>query len=120
MDELNQAIADDPELAESSAGVHLTLQQVVMGAGQVDATYAIHIDDGALQVVPGGVEEPDVTFTEDYDTAAALSRGELTAQTALLNGRIRVQGDTNALARGQEALGRAQVCFDRVRERTSY
>ncbi|MGH9064312.1 MAG: SCP2 sterol-binding domain-containing protein [Acidimicrobiales bacterium] len=131
MDELNAAAAGDEELGARAAGVALTVQQVVTpspaGGGAASAacswqgaTYAIRVAGGRVEVVAGGVDDPDVTLSEDYATAAALSRGELSAEAALLAGRIRVRGDSGALARGQDVLHRVQACFDQVRSRTSY
>ncbi len=120
MDELNRAAAEDQELAEAARDVHLTLKQVVSRPGQDEASYTLRIDGGRVEVAPGEAGTPDVTLTEDYATAAALARGELTAQAALLAGLVRVKGDTEALARGQQAMARAQLCFDRVREHTTY
>lgn len=120
MEELNQLAAADDELAGVTAGIRLTVQQVVARPGLPTTTYAIRIGDGRVELLPGGVPSPDVILSEDYATASALSRGELTAQAALLAGRIQVEGDTRALIRGQEALSRAQQCFDSVRARTTY
>jgi putative sterol carrier protein len=120
MDELNQAAALDPELADIAKDVHLTLKQVVTRPGREEATYTLRIDGGRVEVAPGEAGTPDVTLSEDYATAAALAQGELTAQAALLSGLILVRGNTDALARGQQAMARAQLSFDRVRERTTY
>lgn len=120
MDELGRAAAGHDEMAEAASGVDLTLQQVVTRRGRADSRYAIRISGGRLEVVSGAAEGADVTLTEDYETAVALSRGDITAQDALMAGRIRIQGQTSALVRSQEVLGLAQRCFDQVRERTSY
>lgn len=120
IDELNRAAAWCEPLAGAAAGVRLTLQQVVTRPGEPEAAYAVVVGDGRVQLVAGRAESPDVVLCEDYATATALSRGELSAQAALMAGRIRVRGNVAALVRGQQALAVAQACFDGVRPHTTY
>jgi putative sterol carrier protein len=97
------AIAEStrPVRREGSSGI--TVQQVVTGTPDGDVRYAISLSDERATVRPGQVGHADVTFTEDYATAAAIARGELTAQAALLAGRIRVAGDMAVLMTRPEA-----------------
>lgn len=120
IDELDRAAAWCEPLAGAATGVRLTLQQVVTAPGRPETAYAVVVDDGRVRLVAGRAEKPDVVLSEDYATAAALSRGELSAQAALMAGRIRVAGDVAALVRGQHVLAAAQACFDGVRPRTTY
>lgn len=114
-DELNQATAC-PVPGEGS----ITIQQVVTGGPQDEVAYVVKVSGGRLEVTPGRAAEVDATISADYDTALALSRGELSARAALLAGRIKVRGDTNALLAGQAAMQAAQAGVDEVRARTSY
>jgi putative sterol carrier protein len=45
-----------------------------------------------------------VTITQDYETAAALSRAELNAQAAFMQGKLKVQGNMGKLLQNQSAL----------------
>ncbi|MGH9128891.1 MAG: SCP2 sterol-binding domain-containing protein [Acidimicrobiales bacterium] len=125
MDELTRAAAGDDDLATAGP---LVLQQVVTshpgepaepGDGAT-TIYALCFGDGRLRVLPGGVARPDVTMITDYETAAAVNRGDLSPQAALLAGRVRVRGDSGALVRSQAALARAQACWEPMRAQTSY
>lgn len=120
VEELGASAAADPELGARAAGVRLVLQQVVKMADGAEAAYALRVDGGRLELVWGRAADADVTLTEDYSTAAAMARGQLSAQAALLAGQLRVSGDTGALVRGQDALEAAQACFVRVQGSTSY
>jgi putative sterol carrier protein len=82
----------------------ITVQQVVTGTPDGEVRYAISLSDERATVRPGQAGNPDVTFTEDYPTAAAIARGELTAQAALLAGRIRVAGNVAALMTRQDLV----------------
>lgn len=112
---LGAVARDDPALAAASVGAHLVVEQVV---GEV--RWAWVLDDGAVSVVPGGVADPDVTLTTDTDTAAALVRGELSAQDAFLAGRLRLGGDVIALLRGGEVLAGVGGVADSVRADTTF
>lgn len=119
-EELNRATAC-PVPGEGS----ITIQQVVTGGPQDEVAYVVRVSGGRLEVSPGRVGDVDAphvdaTISADYDTALALSRGELSARAALLAGRIKVRGDTNALLAGQAAMQAAQAAVDEVRARTSY
>jgi putative sterol carrier protein len=100
-------------------GERLTVQQVVRTEGG-EARYHLIVGDGRIRVVPGQAEAPDVTFTQDYDVAAALSRGDLTAQQALSEGALRLSGDLAGLARRAATLAVLGDVFAAVRSQTTY
>jgi putative sterol carrier protein len=62
----------------------------------------------------------DATFTQDYATAAALFRGDLTAQEAFTAGRVRVKGNMAKLVASQPALAEVGAVFDDLRQATTY
>ena len=99
--DIDVALAAQPPQA---ADGKLVLQQVVIGGPDGEVAYAIDIDSGVARVRPGRAPEADVTITEDYDTAAAVHRGELTLQAAFMAGRVRVAGNMATLIAGQSAL----------------
>jgi putative sterol carrier protein len=100
--------------------MHLVVQQVVTGGPDGDVAYHVIVDDGRTTVRAGRADDPTVTFTQDRDTARAVSRGELSAQGAFMAGRIRVRGDLPALVAQQDALLRVDDVFASVRETTEY
>jgi SCP-2 sterol transfer family len=86
------------------AAEDLVLQHVVTGGPEGDVCYHVRIAGQAVTVVRGPAADPDVTFAEDYATAAAIAGGALSAPAALLAGRIRVGGDLAALIAHQDRL----------------
>lgn len=78
--------------------VRLVIQQIIPGSAEGDeVAYVLTAADGAITVRRGRVEVPDITFTQDRATAEAIHRGELSAQTAFIEGRLRLGGDLRAV-----------------------
>jgi hypothetical protein len=76
----------------------LVVQQVIPdGPDGREVAYALVVDDGRLSVVRGRVPDADLTFTQDRATAEAIHRGELSAQAAFMQGRLRLGGDLRAV-----------------------
>ncbi|HEY1634296.1 MAG TPA: SCP2 sterol-binding domain-containing protein [Acidimicrobiales bacterium] len=118
--ELNGAVAGDEQVSLAASGVHLTIQQVVVGPDGDERCYTTRVDDGRVELTPGRADDADTTITEEYETAAELARGDTTPQDAILAGRVRVSGDLGALLKGQEVLETLRARFDAVRARTEY
>ncbi len=92
------------ELDAAARGTHvagdlrLVIQQVVPdGPDGAAIVYSVSVADGAITVRRGRADAPDVTFTQDRATAEAIHRGELSAQTAFIEGRLRLDGDLRAV-----------------------
>lgn len=100
IDALDGAAARNTALADATAGVALTIEQVVAG-DDGDTVWHVAINDGSVRFVagpaPAGGDAPVVRFTTDQATARAVTEGVLTAQEAFVRGRLRVGGDTTAV-----------------------
>jgi putative sterol carrier protein len=114
------AAESDTALAAATKDVHLTVQHVVTGGPGGDATFHVAIDDGRVHVVSGTVADATVTFIQDWDTASAISRGELSAQGAFMAGRVRVRGDLPKLIEYGNVFGEVGDVFARLRTSTTY
>jgi hypothetical protein len=112
------AIAGDASLRDATAGVRLTVEHVVTGGPRGTIRWYITIDDGKVGLVEGPAVEPDLRFTTAYATAARIAAGELGAQRAFVEGRLRVGGDLGALIRHQKALSTIDDALAGVRART--
>jgi alkyl sulfatase BDS1-like metallo-beta-lactamase superfamily hydrolase len=87
------------------ADLRLVIQQVIPdGPGGVEVAYVVTAADGTLAVRRGRAEAPDITFTQDRATAEAIHRGELSAQTAFIEGRLRLGGDLRGVIERAGAL----------------
>ena len=114
---LTQAWVD--ALNEAAAGhamppLSLTLRHLI---GEV--IYVVRVEDGGVRA---SLEDApaDVTFVEDYETAATIAGGELAPQQAVMQGRLKVSGDVSALVRHVDALRAVEDAFADVRAGTSY
>jgi putative sterol carrier protein len=96
------------------------LQQIVTGGPQGEVRYHVIVAGGGAVLVRGPALAPDATFTEDYATAGAIARGELTTQAALLSGQIRVAGNMATLSARQDDLAGLDPVPPAVRAGTTY
>jgi putative sterol carrier protein len=120
IDAAQRAVERDAALADATKDVQLTVQQVVTGGPHGDAAYHLVIDDGAVCVASGEAGDATVTFIQDWETATAISRGELSAQGAFMTGRIRVRGNLPKLVEYGSVFGGVDDVFAALREQTTY
>jgi putative sterol carrier protein len=120
LDAARQAVAADDTLAKTTIDVRISVQQVVTGGPDGATAYRIEIDDGAVRVVSGVAADATVTFVQDWDTAAAIGRGELSAQGAFMSGRIRVRGDLPQLIEHGHLFTEVDDVFADLRAQTTY
>jgi putative sterol carrier protein len=99
-----QALANDAGFQNSIANVALGVQFDVTGAPDGDVTYHLDIADGAATTATGPLEGADVTVTSDYETSAAISKGELNVQMAFMTGKIKVGGNMAKIMMHQNVL----------------
>jgi hypothetical protein len=114
------AVAGDDRLRAALAGVTLTVEQVVTGAPGGDAVWSLSVEDGKVSLTAGPAPRPDLRLTTDYATAAAVAAGELGAQRAFVDGRLRVGGDLSLLITHQRALAAVDDALAGVRARTDH
>lgn len=99
--------------------LRLTLQQVVIGE-KAEVRYHLVVEDGCLSVRPGQAPAPDLTLTQSYELAVALSRGETNAQQALSTGHLKVSGNVELLVRYARALTSVADIYAELRHATVY
>lgn len=90
LDALVAAGADD-SVAE---GLNATVNFVVTGAPGGEARYFLGFDGGRItRAERGSLPEADVTFTQTFEDADAMMRGEFDASAAFMQGRMKFSGD---------------------------
>jgi len=68
--------------------------------------YWFKLEGGQAEIGMGEMSDPvDATISQDYETAVALSKNELTGTAAYMSGKLRVSGDLMKLMQLQGALG---------------
>jgi putative sterol carrier protein len=70
--------------------------------GEVD--YYLSTSGGLATMAIGTLEGADVTVKQNYDTAAAIAKGELNTQTAFMTGKLKVSGNLAKLMMHQSAV----------------
>lgn len=104
VDEMIDALNASAEVGAAIRGLDVTLQQVVTDAPGGEVRYWTRFADGTVSGGLGEADGADVTITQDHATAVALSRGELNAQAAFMQGKLSVGGNMAKLLQHQEAM----------------
>lgn len=93
MSEATAALNADAGFTGAMANVDFGLQFNVSVAPEGDVPYYLQIGDGAATMALGELEGADASVSSDYDTAIAISKGELNVQMAFMTGKIKVGGN---------------------------
>jgi putative sterol carrier protein len=89
---VQDALNDNAAFRSSLGTMSARLQQVVTTTDG-EKRYWFTVGDGKVELGPGDLDNADATITQDYDTAVALSKNELTGVAAYMSGKIRISGD---------------------------
>ncbi len=75
-------------------GASARLQYVITGGPEGDIRYYWLLENGNLQEIRlGEIADPEITLTMTYDDAQKVQQGELDANAAFMQGRIKVAGN---------------------------
>jgi putative sterol carrier protein len=69
-----------------------------------EVNYYLSASGGVASMAIGDLEDADVTVKQLYDTATAISKGDLNTQTAFMTGKLKVSGDLAKLMMHQSAI----------------
>jgi putative sterol carrier protein len=82
----------------------LKIQFIVNDGPEGDVDYFLDSGGGRSTMGVGTIEDPDVTVRQSYETATAISKGELNTQTAFMTGKVKVSGNLAKLMMHQSAI----------------
>jgi putative sterol carrier protein len=82
----------------------LGIQFAVTDTPEGEANYYLKTGGGTAEIAMGNLEGADVTVTNDYPTAVAMSKGELNTQMAFMQGKLKVGGNLAKLMMHQSAV----------------
>ena len=68
-------------------------------------TYHLTIKDGTCGMADGEAADPNVTLSMNSETLQKLASGELDGMMAFMSGKIKVDGDLNAVMKFQSLVG---------------
>jgi SCP-2 sterol transfer family len=120
IDELSRVVATDDELRQLARDHEIGVTQLVSAGPEGDVTYHLQVGGGEARFGPGAAEPEHVRMEQTWDTAVAVATGDLNAQSAFVNGHIRLYGDQQRLLDSQPVFSALDAVFDDVRERTEY
>lgn len=89
----------------AAAGLNKTFQWNI--TGDEAGVWAFKITDGVGELIPGGVEKPDITITVSDKDWLAITEGALDPTTAFMTGRIKIAGDMMLAMRLQQLFPRS-------------
>jgi putative sterol carrier protein len=100
------------ESFRSAAGTQSAKIQQVVTLPDGEKRYWFVLDAGQASLGVGELGEPvDATITQDYETASAIMKNELSAVAAYMSGKLRVSGDLMKLMQLQGALGQISTAL---------
>ena len=83
---------DGFKTAAASGDLKLQFHVTEMPEGD-DVKYTLNLEGGSVTLAGGEDESADATITNSYETATAISKGELNTQMAFMTGKLKVSGE---------------------------
>jgi putative sterol carrier protein len=103
------ALNAHPGFKSAISNADLGLQFNVTDAPDGAISYYMKAAGGTAELSLGTVEGADVTVGQSYETATAISKGELNTQTAFMTGKLKVSGNLAKLMMHQGAISQWQA-----------
>jgi putative sterol carrier protein len=102
---VQEALNSNDAFKSAAGSQTANVQQVVTGPDG-EKKYWFKLDGGQATLGAGDAPGPvDATISQDYETARALMRNELTGMAAYMSGKLKISGDLMKLMQLQGALG---------------
>lgn len=102
---VTDALNSHPGFRSAMGSADLSIQFKTSAGPDGDVPYYMNTSGGTADLGLGTAESPDVTIDQSYETASAISKGELHIQTAFMTGKIKVAGNLAKLMMHQKAIG---------------
>jgi putative sterol carrier protein len=102
--EVTAALGQHQGFKNAIGSAELGIQFVVTDGPEGDTEYYLQSSGGNSTMAVGALEGADVTVRQSYDTASAISKGELNTQTAFMTGKVKVSGNLAKLMMHQSAI----------------
>ena len=104
VDEVTTALNNHDGFKNAMGAADLGIQFVTEDGPDGEVSYYLSASGGTSKMALGDLENADVTVKQSYDTATAISKGELNTQTAFMTGKLKVSGNLAKLMMHQSAI----------------
>ncbi len=102
--DVTNALAGHEGYKNAMGAADLGIQFNTEGGPDGDVDYYLKASGGTSNVALGELDDADVTVKQSYETASAISQGELNTQTAFMTGKLKVSGNLAKLMMHQSAI----------------
>jgi putative sterol carrier protein len=103
-DDVTTTLANHEGFKNAIGAADLAIQFTAEEGPDGDVDYYLKSSGGTTNVVIGTLEDADVTVKQSYETATAISKGDLNTQTAFMTGKLKVSGNLAKLMMHQSAI----------------
>jgi len=86
----------------AASGVNAVYQFSLSGDGGGD--WAVVVNDGAMEVVPGAHDSPSATITADAANYVKIANGDMNGLRAVMTGKMKVSGNIVLARKMQQML----------------
>jgi putative sterol carrier protein len=104
LSEVESRLNSNEGFQTAAKGQAARLQQQISGTPSGDVTYGFVLDGGKVSLTRGDIENPEATVSQDYDTAVAVNKLELSGQQAFMQGKLKVSGNLMKIMQLQGTL----------------
>ncbi len=92
--EMTNALNSSEDFKKAAASQQAKLQQVVTDTPEGgEMRYYFRLENGQAEVSLGELTDAEATITQSYDTAVAIDKQELNAQSAFMQGKLKISGN---------------------------
>ena len=102
--DVTEALNDHEGWKNAIGTAELGIQFQTEDGPEGEVNYYLSAKGGQATMALGELESPDVTVKQSYDTATAISKGEMNTQTAFMTGKLKVSGNLAKLMQHQAAI----------------
>lgn len=103
-EDVTTALTNHEGFKNAIGAAELGIQFTTEDGPDGDVDYYLESSGGTTNLSIGALEDADVTVKQSYETAVAISKGDLNTQTAFMTGKLKVSGNLAKLMMHQSAI----------------